>query len=209
MAEKTFRGFVAIEVGAAVRESLSEFLSKIGPKYPGYRLVPSRNLHITLEFLGNDVDRGLILPITQVIESCTEGVSPFSLSLGDLAYFSGKGPARAIYVSLEKGQETLSALAERVRNSLRSLGFRDERKFQPHITLARRKDPSQDRRVVPVETAIESWAKVYRECKLSWRYLSWEVTELLLMESRLFPEGAVYSVVKAVPIGKGSGQTQR
>lgn len=199
--EGTFRGFVAVEIGEAARGFLSRFLERISENAWEYRLVAPETLHITLEFLGDKVERSLVGDISEAIHESASGFHPFRLTLGGLGSFPPQVKPRVIYVKVDGEQDILDGLARDIRKRLGYLGFKDDGRFQSHITLARRKESQRrekDRAHVD-RYLLDAWQKVYDSIR--WEEnpdLSWLISEVFLMESRLTPGGPIYSKVAGI-----------
>ena len=93
--------------------------------------------------------------------------------------------ALATDLSAQVPRILVAALAHaEVERICRQLGFEsDDRKFRPHITIGRVRDPNSARHVVAahLEAHIEP--------------VKFEADGLVMYESKLLPTGSVYSVV--------------
>jgi 2'-5' RNA ligase len=97
-------------------------------------------LHVTLAFLGrNDLDR---LPeLLRVASAAAAGVAGFTLRISGVGGFPRPGRARILWLGFAP-QPALGALAERLRGALEAAGVAfDPKPFQPHLTLARFREP--------------------------------------------------------------------
>ncbi|MFL5260586.1 MAG: RNA 2',3'-cyclic phosphodiesterase [Hyphomicrobiales bacterium] len=106
----------------------------------GARWVERDNYHITLRFIG-DIDEGLARDIAEELD--TVSAEPFTLRLQGINAFGGTKP-HALYVAVAESPELrrLQATHERI---CQQLGLKAEnRKFAPHVTLARLKDARLD-----------------------------------------------------------------
>ncbi len=166
--------------------------------FPSFRFVSSENLHITLEFLGNEVSRAMVPRITHVIQESVAHVAPFELCLGTPSAFPSRGRPRVLYVGTDKGTDRLVELASKVRSGLVTLGFEADKPFQPHITLARRRRDRHEGEG-PDERAL--WEKAFS--RLRQGSLCWCVSQVFLMESTLTPAGAVYSELGRIALPEG------
>ncbi len=133
-----YRLFTAI----ALPDQIARRLALMGGGIPGARWVAAENLHVTLRFIG-DADRRTA---DQVHASLLEvQFTPFDLQLRGIATFGERKP-RLLYVGVEPGEE-LNALYARINASLARAGLDPpvERRYVPHVTLARLKNPPRDR----------------------------------------------------------------
>ncbi len=195
MATGTFRGFVCVTIAPSIRVFLGEFAAGARQVFPMFRFVPSDNLHITLQFLGNDVERAMIPILLDAIGQSVTHITPFDLCLESASAFPARGRPRVLYVGTGEGSRQLAELARSVRSGLSALGFKEDKPFQPHITLARRQRGADTAGSV---NERDLWEKAFSlRCESG---LCWRVSEVFLMESTLSPAGAVYSELGRVAL---------
>jgi 2'-5' RNA ligase len=126
------RLFVALDIDAAIRQRLQEFVNDLHAHVPGVRFVGPETFHVTLKFLGEtkqveEIERAL---------ASVRGV-PFEISFRGNGFFPAANRARVFWAGIEAPGE-LSALAARVDEAAHTLGFPPERgPYKPHLTLAR------------------------------------------------------------------------
>jgi len=178
------RLFTAIELPEDVRASVWEFERALTQSYRHARWVARENLHLTLIFIGEaSPDK------VQLIREALSGVKgePFDASLEGLGSFpEGKPVARVIWIGVGEGKERMVALADRVKLALEPLDIRDDKAFHPHLILARgRRDTG-----IPVQ----------RLGSPGFGPLRFRVGHFSLMESKLRPEGPVYTRVASFPL---------
>ncbi|HHY69022.1 MAG TPA: RNA 2',3'-cyclic phosphodiesterase [Bacillota bacterium] len=196
MDEATLRAFIAIDIPQHIKTFLESFVVEAQKHIYNCRFVNIDNMHLTLKFLGNDVKESLIPDISLAIEEVAKSTEPFDICLGDIGTFPIKGRPRVFYVGLSQGEEQVTNLAINLQSALQSLGFEKDDSFQPHLTLARRKNksPSEQQRID--ERGI--WRKLFADYKAKVGNevpLCWQVNEVLLIKSELFREGPIYSVL--------------
>ncbi len=108
------------------------------------RWVEPENLHITLQFLGEQNPDRLSVIQTAMQESA-QAHSPFEISLGGLGAFPNWRRSLVLWLGVETGEEHLGRLAHDLETALApNLAEREPRKFHAHVTLARFKTPVQD-----------------------------------------------------------------
>ena len=173
------RLFIAIDCS-----SEKEYFRRLQRSLPpgGVRLAD--DFHITLKFLGE------VMPLkAKKVEEMLRSVkfSPFFFSLSSVGFFpDGKNP-RVVWVGVEPKQDIVG-LQKRIEGSLRSL-FEREKRFEPHVTLARIKGGKS---IVMGEVA-----KAMIEKKMI------GVSEFRLMKSTLTPKGPVYEPILSVSAQPG------
>jgi len=104
----------------------------------GARWIDRESYHITLRFIG-DIDDGLAREIAAELDAVS--AKPFTLRLKGIEAFGGNKP-HSLYASVAESPELrrLQSTHERI---CQMLGMPPEqRKFTPHVTLARLRDAS-------------------------------------------------------------------
>ena len=124
------RLFVAIDPPDTVREQLAGICCGL----PDARWTPAAQLHLTLCFIG-EVDGNRFLDIREALSDCT--AAPFALHLTGVGFFPPRGLPRVVWAGVERC-EPLQVLQRKIVTRLFQLGIEpDNRKFSPHLTLAR------------------------------------------------------------------------
>lgn len=191
MLTRDMRAFIALEIPERIRGHLFSCTSKCLVDFREFRPINADNLHITLQFLGN-LNVALTPEIMGTLEDSLKDFSKFTVCVGDPGVFPPKGYPRILHVGTEKDQNNVSLLASRIRKSMALLGFTEDKPFSPHITLARLRRSSGKRPAL-----APYWRKAMGSSLQDLRFqndLLWEVGSVVLMESRLRPEGSVYIV---------------
>jgi len=185
------RSFIAIELTAEVRESLSSLMDRLKPeRHPQVKWVAADSVHLTLKFLGN-IYPDQVAGITQAISSAARGVSPFELKVDGLGAFPNSQQPRVIWVSVTGDTRKLKLLHREIDGALSYLGFpREKRAFTPHLTLGRMKDQASSRdkaNIGKLVTATEFAGGA-----------AMQVKEISLMQSTLTPSGPIYSRLESI-----------
>jgi len=133
------RTFIAIELSDLIREQLSKAQTLLKSKgiADQLRWVQPQSIHLTLKFLGN-VPVSRLKEIVIAIDQASDGMGPFSLSLGSLGCFPSASRPSVIWIGVGGDTRELARLHTRMDDRLSVLGYPTEkRKFTPHLTLAR------------------------------------------------------------------------
>jgi 2'-5' RNA ligase len=155
------------------------------------RWVAAENVHLTLKFLG-EVDEGLVPTVEEALAAAAGAARPFALALQGGGCFPNERSPRVIWVGVGEGSDEASRLAGEVERALKLLGFAPEkRRFRPHLTIGRPKDPR--------EGAATTAEKI--EQLRGFVAPAAEVRALALIKSTLTPEGAVYDVLRRFELG--------
>lgn len=178
------RLFVALEIPASVRGALGEVSARLRPRAGrGVRWSDPSGIHLTLKFIG-EIEAGAV----QRIRGALAGIHrdhPVEVVFRGLGWFPTARHPRVLWAGVEGGSG-LAELAGEMERVLEPLGIaRESRNFQPHLTLARVKSEAgldDLRRETERLGAPEFGRTTY--------------SEFDLMESRLRPQGAVYTRVE-------------
>jgi RNA 2',3'-cyclic 3'-phosphodiesterase len=148
---EVIRAFIAVDLSPEVERSLEQVLGQLQQSLRGgaVRWVPSKNIHLTLKFLGDVSVKNLDL-LKDILSSEAVKYSPFEISAAELGAFPSIQRARVIWVGV-KAPPTLAQLQHEIDVETAHLGYPpDERKFSPHLTLgrvARNASPEDSRRI--------------------------------------------------------------
>lgn len=124
------RTFVALQLDESIRIRLSD----LGRTLPGARCLPPEQIHLTVRFIG-DIDRSLFQDLKEGLRQVE--TAPLDLSIRGIGHFPPRGTPRVIWAGVEPTAAVIS-LRNKVQGVLARLGIAaEERKYQPHITLAR------------------------------------------------------------------------
>jgi 2'-5' RNA ligase len=174
------RIFTGVEIPAEVVQSLSLLRGGI----PGARWIDPENYHLTLRFIG-DVDHAVARDVMQVLGAVER--RPFEIALNGLEHFGGKKP-RAVIATVAANGRLVELQAEHER-ILQRIGLPPEqRKFTPHVTLARLRD-SSSREVAD-----------YLAVRGAFKTPPFPVTRFVLFSSRDSTGGGPYVIEAAYPL---------
>ncbi|WP_078379345.1 RNA 2',3'-cyclic phosphodiesterase [Sutcliffiella halmapala] len=129
--------FLAVPLPESLINRFSMYIKDLQQDFGFSRWVHPEDLHITLAFLGviNDEDQKRL---TNEMRKIAQNYQPFTLKLKDLGTF-GNPQAPKIFWHGVENSESLSSLREQLYKACEALDFSlDQRRFHPHITLARK-----------------------------------------------------------------------
>ncbi len=170
------RLFVAIRLPPPARAWLLDLMGGVA----GARWQSEDQLHLTLRFIG-EVDRHVARDVDAALSSVHHPA--FSITLNGLGIFDRRGEPVTLWAGLAP-QEPLRTLHKKVDQALVRAGLeRERRAYLPHVTLAR-----LPRGAGPIGPLIEGAGGVGGP--------TFEVRDFRLYESRLTPEGPVYTPVE-------------
>ena len=176
------RLFIGIEIAPAVAAATLELIAqlqqataRLAPRSRITWVTPDR-LHVTIRFIGH-VDDSRAGEIHDVL-ALPFPLAPFDLTIAGVGTFPPKGTPRVVWAGLGRGREHLIALEPQVSERLAQAGVpREERPYNPHLTLARIRDAAGLRPA--------SFVGSLRDIALG----TTSVDAITLFESRLSPIG--------------------
>jgi 2'-5' RNA ligase len=123
-------------VGIGLPPELKLRLSLLCSGVPGAKWVEPGNFHVTLRFIG-EVDEGRAADIDEALAQIR--APRFELTLAGVGLFGSATKARMLWVGVEKNPALLH-LHDKVESALMRIGLEpEERRYTPHVTLARMK----------------------------------------------------------------------
>jgi 2'-5' RNA ligase len=174
------RLFTALEIPSEIGQSMAQLRGGL----PGARWVDPENYHLTLRFIG-DIDDALGDEIADLLGQVAR--RKFSLRIDGLDSFGGHKP-RAVVAAVQPVTELVELQAEHER-IMQRVGLQPERKYKPHVTLARLRDTSS-RQVAD-----------FLSLRLPFRSPSFFVSRFVLYSSRNSIGGGPYVVEAGYPLG--------
>jgi len=187
------RLFVGIEISPAVVTATIELIDQL--RAASATLAPrsrvtwatAERLHITIRFIGH-VDDTRVDEIRAVLVPPL-AVDSFDLTIAGVGTFPPKGPPRVVWVGLTGGRDRFMAIEQTVSERLARAGVpREERPYNPHLTLARVRDAT-GLRSAPFVGSL-------REISIG----TTTVDAITLFESRLSPKGPTYVALARTPL---------
>ncbi len=172
------RLFVAIDLDESIRENISRFSNKLAG-LSGIKAVEKGNLHITLQFLG-EVDKSRVELIKEELSKVK--FTPFKIKLAKVGGFPSIASPRVVWIDVVEGKEELTMLANEVSTKLKKLGFRRDKDFVAHVTVARVKRKNPMLKDVISEFVGEEFGEMV-------------VDKIKLKQSILRPQGPIYKDV--------------
>lgn len=183
------RIFVAVALDERLRDAINDLERRLEEAGARLRWVKPENLHFTLRFLGRISDAQLNR-VRKAAQEAAKEMGAFQISLAGVGAFPNARRPRVVWVGVSDGGDALRELAARLDDTLARQRFpKEPRGFQPHLTLARVKESALVR-------DLGGSLGLFRDVKIG----ELEVRSLLVMESLLRPQGAIYTHVEEVPL---------
>lgn len=125
------RLFYAVAADEDVKAAAAAVVSRLRRAPGDYRWVDPRDMHVTLNYLGEKPETDLPA-ITRLMDEAAARSAPFELVYGGVGAFESLEDPRVVWIGLEQGLIPMERLAG-------LLGRREPRAFAPHLTLGRRR----------------------------------------------------------------------
>jgi 2'-5' RNA ligase len=184
------RAFFALELDPPARAAAAALARRLRerPGGDGVRWVRAENLHVTLRFLGQ-VARGRVSELVAGVAAEAGRIAPLRLRLAAARLFPSPRRPRVVALGIEP-EAPLVGLAAAVERGVRIAGFAPEpRRFRPHLTLGRIPARADFPHVTAADTPDAD---------------AFDVREVLLLRSDLRPEGAHYTALERVALGRAA-----
>ena len=180
------RLFVALSIPDGVAQNLMLIQGGV----PGARWQSREQLHLTLRFIG-EVDGSDAAMLDDALASI---VAPaFSIALHGVGQFGNKQP-HALWAGVRKNP-ALEHLQMKVDNAIRRVGQpRDAHKFNPHVTLARLRQPDM--------TKLLAWLTH----NALFSSPEFAIEAFHLYSSQLSPSGSRYRIEQTYPLEGSHGE---
>ena len=186
------RIFIAVELPASIKAEVWAFQEALVHTSASIRWTRPESLHLTLKFLG-EIEEARLSEIMNVVQRVAASHRQMTLCLTGIGVFPHLRNPRIFWVGLGGDIEKYASLAEEIDLSLSEWGFpREERSYNPHLTIGRFKSPLG---------ASELMSQARHQ---PLPFLSFRVTEVTVMRSVLNPRAAVYSPIFNCPLGGDS-----
>ena len=183
------RAFVSVDLNnETVKRNLEVLQQALESSGTHVKSVKSSNLHFTIRFLGeiSEEETRNVINIMKDID-----ISSFTISFKGLGYFPDESRISVVWVGVDEGKNELTKLAEQVETRIRSLGFKPEKKFTPHLTICRlRNELNKDLIINASKPYVD---KLFGETV---------VDSIKLKKSTLSPDGPIYNDVFTLHLGK-------
>lgn len=176
------RAFLGIGLPAGVREAIASATAKVRGLHAPVAWTAPKNLHITLDFLG-EISPERVALVERLMRAVASGFAPFSLTAEGGGAFPGTRNPRVLWVGFLEPLELVRQLQQNMGNALSGAGIpREDRPFHPHITVGR------TRGALP-----PAWGDRFVQALSGKGFGVVPVSSFTLHESRLEPSGAVYT----------------
>jgi 2'-5' RNA ligase len=189
--EKNIRAFLAIERPEDILQAMTRLQEKLKREISGrISWTKPQGQHLTLKFFG-DISTEDVKNICSAVQKRIVSESKLNLKVETLGVFPDARRPRVIWCGVTGDVEKLINLQKKLDDELAAIGFPSEdRPFRAHLTLGRIKDPSGFSGISEALTKYNTFAAGEFNC-----------TELILFQSHLTPQGAIYTKLAEFALG--------
>jgi 2'-5' RNA ligase len=175
------RTFVCIEVPASIRARIEALQRALRQSDVPISWVKPANIHLTIKFLG-DVAASRMDDVRGAVERACAGLPPFEVTVAGTGCFPSARSPRVLWVGLNPVADELRRLHSNIEAALEREGFaREAKRFSPHLTIARVRDPFKAHATVEALMAAGFAAETF------------SAREVIVMRSDLHPSGSIYT----------------
>lgn len=177
----SIRTFICIEVPNSLKERIDKLQQTLRQHDAKISWVKPSNIHLTLRFLG-DVEALCLPAVGAAVERAALRSRPFEIEVGTTGCFPSVKRPRVFWVGLPAVPDALRDLHALIEKELAHEGFPpDDRRFSPHLTIARVRSPQNASRVAEDLIATGFEREIFR------------ATEVIVMRSELKSSGSIYT----------------
>lgn len=134
------RYFIALEIPEENNAQLAQVQQDLKRIIPNLRLINPGKFHLTIAFVGEQPET-LTPKLEETMLKAVTGVKPFSVTPAYIDGFPNLHTAHIIWAGVKGDIDQLFILQERIKDNLVGLNLSvDERRFVPHIALAKIRD---------------------------------------------------------------------
>jgi RNA 2',3'-cyclic 3'-phosphodiesterase len=134
------RYFIALEIPEENNQQLKIVQDKLLSILPNIKLTDYSKLHLTLAFIGEQPE-SISTKLSEVINQAAAGIPSFEVTPSYVDGFPHLHQARVLWAGVKGDVDKLMTIRHRIKDGLVALDLDvDERRFIPHIALAKARD---------------------------------------------------------------------
>jgi 2'-5' RNA ligase len=179
------RIFIAVDISDEARRRVSEYSEALRREFPDLRVgwEKAEKLHLTLKFLGETTENQL-KDLIEIVGKAAVQISNFKLQISETGVFPSLRNARILWLGVKDEKGSLAEISGILESECEKIGFpKEKRKFTAHLTIARLREPQKSK-----EIALKHLQNKFEP-------VDFEVSEIVIYESRLQPNGSIYAAI--------------
>lgn len=188
------RMFIAVDPPAEVAARARAIVDRLRAAGVEAAWVPPAHLHLTLHFLGDEVDDADLHRICVAMDEAAATMPAYRLAFGGVGVFPDVRRPRVVWLGVCEGAAELTRLHDALADRLVPVGFHPEaRGFRPHLTLGRFRDRGDAAGALGTTLASAGGVPT----------AEMRVQRIVLYESRLSKTGAEHDRLHAAALARG------
>lgn len=179
------RIFAAIEISAAARERVSDYIENLRGEFSSQRVgwEKPEKLHLTLKFFG-DIEEKQLRNLMEAVEKTARQISVFNLQITGTGVFPSSREPKILWLGVRDEQGSLAKTNDILESECENRGLaREKRIFKPHLTIARLREPHKSINLVRFHT------------NKNFTLPSFKVSGLIVLQSRIYSDGSRYTPI--------------
>ena len=133
--EEKMRSFISMDIHSKeVLDKIDAFQKKLKSSACPMKAVERENLHLTLKFLG-EISEPSYKRIVESLEPTLQEFSSFEVELKGTGFFPSISDLRVVWVGLNAPE--IVYIQKEIEDTVNSMGFAEDKKFVPHLTVCR------------------------------------------------------------------------
>jgi 2'-5' RNA ligase len=179
------RIFVGLEIADEARKKIAEYIRELRAEFPDLRVSweKEEKLHLTLKFFGA-VEEAKLKLIDEALDESAAAIASIPIGISGTGIFPSKRKARVLWLGVEDKSTQFAKLSERFEQECGRRGFaREEREFNPHLTIARLREPAR------------SGVLIVKHLSSEFPRVGFSVSEVSIFESLPTPQGSQYKIL--------------
>jgi len=177
------RAFLAVDVDSTLNYEIQKVQKELKKTAAPLKMVEPENLHFTFKFFG-EISPTQTENIIQITQDKLEKYKSFPLNIKGTGVFPSMGYMRVIWLGVEE-PEQFSQLQRDLDHEFVKMGFKKERSYIPHLTIARVKGPRNKEILAETVQKLES---------IEIGQMTLE--KIVLKKSELTPVGPIYTDIQ-------------
>lgn len=187
----TIRTFIAIDIAPVIKAAATKQIRELQRFVSDYRWVDVQQMHITLKFLGNVLDRE-IPDLCRTVEEAVRESPIFVVGFCGLGAFPAPDRPRVLWMGIDDPEGEFARLSRRLDVALAALGFQPEKRdFKAHLTLGRCQTVPRRSR------ALEEYFENNQDVEFG----HMEVDQVIVYSSFLERGGPTYTPMDTIDLG--------
>ncbi len=177
------RVFLAIEIDEKLTDKIYEVQREFMKCEAPIKLVETENLHFTLKFFG-EVDQDKIDQINRAIDAKIDKHKSFIIKIKGMGVFPNENYIRVVWLGMDNF-EPFSHLQMDLDEDFQKMGFKKERSYTPHLTIARVKGAKNKDELLATLKGLD-------DIEIG----EMNIKKIVLKKSELTPAGPIYTTLK-------------